>query len=472
MTDNVSFERTDYREALPQWGLARDFIDGQAAVKAKGVLYLPDPNMLGDDSNGAIYARYLQRACLFPVVGQTCKSMIGAAFGKWPELSAPANLEYVDTDIDGSGISIYQQSQSVTADVLRAGRAALFVDFPESSGALSVADMQTGAIRPNVIAYPPEAVINWRTEKVGAINRLALVVIRETAIQAGDFSLTEVDQWRELRLMDGVYVVRLWQRDTNRPDELILVGESMPTMANGLPWSEIPFCFIGSENNDPNIDNAPLMDIASLNAKHYQLAADWYNALFYAGQPQPTITGLSESWRDWLAENNVAMGSRAMLPLPVGGDFKYAIAPADQAIPAELTALENRMIALGARLMQPGGVAKTAEQARAEVAANHSVLSLVCENVSEAYEQALKYAQMYMGGAGEVEYSIEMDKEQLSVDAQLLTALLSANQLGKLPDSELYRLMRKLQLVSADKTDEELREESGDTVPRMGGMNG
>ena len=38
MTDNVSFERADYREALPQWGLARDFIDGQAAVKAKGVL--------------------------------------------------------------------------------------------------------------------------------------------------------------------------------------------------------------------------------------------------------------------------------------------------------------------------------------------------------------------------------------------------------------------------------------------------
>ncbi|RUM55842.1 MAG: hypothetical protein DSY86_01270, partial [Marinomonas sp.] len=35
--------------------------------------------------------------------------------------------------------------------------------------------------------------------------------------------------------------------------------------------------------NDPSIDNAPLMDITSLNAKHYQLAADWYNALFYAG---------------------------------------------------------------------------------------------------------------------------------------------------------------------------------------------
>lgn len=464
-TDNVTYERQDYIRARPEWQMADDFCDGQRAVKERGQTYLPDPNMLSDDTDGKVYERYKQRACLFPVASRTLQSMIGAAFAKWPSMDAPPNLEYLESDADGSGVSVYQQSQSTASAVLRNGRAGLLVDFPQSDGQLTVADMQSGAILANILAYSAEQIINWRTERVGAINRLVLVILREVVHEPGEYGVTAVNQWRELRLIDGAYVVRLWRR--NERSGLEMVSESFPRQSSGALWSEIPFAFVGAMNNDTEIDNAPMMDIVTMNLKHYQLAADWYNALFYAGQPQPTMTGLSESWRDWLTQNQVALGSRSMLPLPVGGDFKYVTVPADVALKAELTDLENRMVAVGARLLRPGEATMTATQARAEVAANHSVLSLVCENVSEAYTLALSWCQMFMGGASEIGFRIEMDNEPFSVDAQVLTAVVAANQAGKIPDSDLFRILKRWQLIDPAKTEEDIADELSNTVPRL-----
>ena len=81
---------------------------------------------------------------------------------------------------------------------------------------------------------------------------------------------------------------------------------------------EIPFTFVGAQNNDPSIDESPLYDIAMINLGHYRNSADYEESVFWCGQAQPWISGLDEQWRDWMEKNGVYVGSRAPMMLPVG----------------------------------------------------------------------------------------------------------------------------------------------------------
>jgi len=458
---SVDFQRDDYTQARPDWEMVDTLCDGESAVKRAGKTLLPDPVVSTGETKQelqAIYARYLQRALYVNIVGRTLASLIGSVYRKPPTLSVPANLEYMATDCDGNGLSIYQQSQKSLEDVLTTGRCGLLVDFPQTDGAVSLADMQSGLIRANICHYDAEDIINWQHMRVGGKSLLSKVVLAESVDSVDGFVTTKVKQYRELSLDGGLYVVRIWQKNQNT-QEFEIVSESVPKQANGQPWGVIPFEFIGANNNDSSIDQAPLFGLACVNRKHYQLGADWYNALYFAGQPQPVISGLTEDWRDWLEKNGIVVGSRAPFLLPEGGNFAYATVTADSAIQKELTDLVQMMALIGARLVQPGEAAKTATQSAGEQEVSHSVVSLAAENVSDAYTKALTWAQMFMGGTGECEYRLSNDLAVIAWDAAMLSAIVSAWQSGTMPKADAVRFLQRIGLVDAEKTVEQILEE-------------
>lgn len=458
---SVDFQRDDYTQARPDWEMVDTLCDGESAVKRAGETLLPNPVVATGETKQeltAIYQRYKQRALYVNIVGRTRSSLIGSVYRKAPTLSVPANLQYMATDCDGNGLSIYQQSQKSLEDVLTTGRCGLLVDFPQTDGAVSLADMQSGLIRANICHYDAEDIINWQHSRVGGKSLLSKVVLAEKADVVSGFSTTKVRQYRELSLDDGVYVVRLWQK-SEQDKEWRVISEAIPKQSNGQPWDIIPFTFVGAINNDSGIDQAPLFDLACVNRKHYQLGADWYNALYFAGQPQPVISGLTEDWRDWLEKNGIVVGSRAPFLLPEGGTFNYATVTADTAIQKELTDLVQMMALIGARLVQPGEAAKTATQSAGEQEVSHSVVSLAAENVSDAYTQALAWAQMFMGGSGEVEFRLSNDLSVIQWDAQILAAIVSAWQSGTLPKSDAIRFMQRIGLADGTKSVDDIIEE-------------
>src|SRR5690554_3331080 len=109
MPNNVTFERDEYQGALYAWRVVDDVVEGQKAVKGKRTEYLPMP-MPKDQSpeNVARYDQYLGRAVLYGATGRTLQSLTGAAFRKVPVLESPDDLDYIEDDIDGAGLSIYQ----------------------------------------------------------------------------------------------------------------------------------------------------------------------------------------------------------------------------------------------------------------------------------------------------------------------------------------------------------------------------
>jgi len=121
------------------------------------------------------------------------------------------------------------------------------------------------------------------------------------------------------------------------------------------------------------------------------------------------------------------------------------------------------MIGLGAMYMQTGSVAKTASQVDGELMAQHSVLSLIAHNVSEAYSVALKMAGQFMGVSGEAEYkySISQDFIEPETTPQMLTAMVASFLQGVLPISDLYEWKKKHGLVNNEKSLEDYQDEIG-----------
>ena len=462
MAKDVTYTRGDYNAALPSWELVADVVAGEEKVKAKGEAYLPNPSAVEEDpgEKKAVYDRYKQRASFYNVTGHTLQGLIGAVFRKDPELEVQAGLDYVSTDVDGAGVSIFQQSQRVLENVMGKGREGLLVDYPNAEAPASRADQNAGLVRASIVRYQAEQITNWRTTKVGGAHVLSMVVLHETVEEPGEdgFSVDEIQQYRALQLVEGVYQVTLW-RSNEKGTAWEIHDQYFPRTGTGTVWNRIPFTFIGAQNNDSGIDKAPLLDLARQNIKHYQVGADWYNALFYAGQPQPWMSGLTQQWVDMLEKKGVLVGSRAPIMLPEGGQFGIETVTADSAIQKELKDIEERMVGLGAKLMQIGGVVKTATEVDSDDAAQHSALSLASSNVSDAYTQCLAWMGEFNNAPGEPSYQLNQDLVEHKLDAQLLREIVAAWMSGAVPETDVWAWMRRTGLIDSEKTDEEVREE-------------
>ncbi|WP_046489964.1 DUF4055 domain-containing protein [Pseudomonas veronii] len=461
MTD-VTFTRPEYTAAKYRWRLVRDVCKGSETVKAAGDYYLPRPNASDkSQDNKDRYDAYKKRAVFYNATGRTKHSLVGAVFRTWPTLTVPGALDYVATDIDGRGVSVYQQSQSVIGHLLEVGRHGLLVDYAAvEPGTVSRADEQAGRARANVASYPAESIINWKTRQVGGQHLLSLVVLREKVdVDTDDgFGSEQVTQYRVLRLdVSGVYTQEVWEEGSSKTE--MTVAPFAPLNGAGQPWRIIPFQFLGSENNDTSIDDSPLYDMAEVNIGHYRNSADYEEAAYLVGQPQPWMSGLDEQWRDHLEKAGIFLGSRAPWLLPVNGACGVWQAQPNTVAKEAMDAKKEDMVSLGARLIERGSAVKTATQADNDSAAEHSVLSLVVSNVSEAYSQCLVWMAEFVNATGEVVYKLNQDFSQITLDATILAALFNAVQGGKLPEGDFWQYLRDRGVINPEKTDDEIRDE-------------
>lgn len=453
---SVTFVRPEVQAKRASWKLVRDAVAGSEAVKAGGYIIPVNPH---DDStaNRKRNEARVQGAFYFNATGRTLPALVGIAFGKWPEVSLPPGLEYLLRDVDGSGVGLINQSQATVSDVLQTGRAGLLVDYPQSGGATSKAAAETLALRPTIALYAAESIINWRTQRVGARNLLTLVVLQETYEEWGDFELETKTQYRVLRLAEGRYVQEVWREVRN--GQWAVVESYEPRDGAGQPWREIPFTFVGATNNDATPDQSPLYDLADANIAHFRNSADHEEALFFAGQAQYWVSGATQEWVETLQESGAYVGSRAIMPVPEGGQMGLVQAQAVSALADEMRHKVELMAQLGARLIAPGQAARTATEAAADDKTSNSVLSIVCDNVSDAYRTALRWVARFANVGGEVDFTISTEFSGVQFDAAQMAQVLAAVQAGRMPESDFWTYMRSIGLIAADKSDDEVREE-------------
>lgn len=397
-TANVDYIRPELAKILPKYTLIDDAIAGSEAVKAKRKAYLPMPNAADlSPENAARYDAYVLRAVYYGISERTLAGMVGEVFNVPPEISVPELLNPVVKDAAGDGVPLAQQAQAAEEHVLKKGRAGLLVDYPRTDGVVTRKQQQEGEIRPTIVLYEPQDIINWRKEKVGSSTLFTLIVLREDYEVTDDgFSVEVKTQYRVLRLVNGLYIQEVWRGESGAYQPVPELT-AMPTDASGNRLTSIPFKFIGAVDNTETIDAPPMYAICDLNIAHYRNSADYEESVFIAGQATPVLTGLDQRWVKEVLDGRVELGSRAAIMLPTGADAKLLQMEANSAPFEAMEHKERLMVGLGAKLVEMKRVQRTATEATQEEAAETSVLKTITDNVSEAYRWALEWCAIFQG---------------------------------------------------------------------------
>lgn len=448
----VNSVRAEVQKEKPKWDLIRDCLDGQYAIKAAGDKYLPRPNPADISvENKARFNAYVQRAVFYNVTKRTVDGLIGQVFLRDPITDVPPELEILEVDADGASVGMTQQAKRALRSVLGYGRAGIFVDYPPTDGATTKEQQATGNVRPTITLYEPWDIINWRVTTVGARRLLSLLVLHETFTQEGvgdEFESTQEDQWRVLKLINGVYTVELYRSTSGAFTKIV----HTPQDSAGKTLSEIPFSFIGATNNDADIDGAPIYDMATLNIGHYRNSADYEEACYLTGQPTPWVSGVTESWvKNVFKGGKLQLGSRAAIPLPVNG-MAGLLQASPNTMPHEaMEAKERQMVALGAKLVETTKVQRTLGEAVIEEASETSVLSTAAANVSKAYTDALKWAGQFVGNESDkIQFVLSTDYPSARMTPQDRQQLISEWQAQAISFSELRDQLRKAGIAKLD----------------------
>jgi hypothetical protein len=468
-TANVSYVRPEVTEMLSRWDLIRDCLSGEPAIKVAGQKYLPVPNSDDDSAdNLKRYRQYVERGVFYNATGRTHWGLVGQVFQRKPQIEVPRSISWLAGDIDGSGVGIAQQAKKTLGSVLAYGRCGLLADYPALAEPASRADVQSGKVRPSVLPYSPWSITNWRTIGIGGRQLLALVVLNESAQVVDDgFETKYTDQWRVLRLVNGLYQVTLYTRD---PEGKLTETNYQPKDASGKPFDFIPFTFVGALNNDPSVDLPPLYDLASLNIGHWRNSCDWEDSCFMCGQPTPVISGLTTTWAEKILKNKLRLGSRGYLPLPENCTATLLQANPN-VLPKEAMAIKERqMIALGARLVEQQQVTRTLGEAKLEMSTEISVLGSCAENVNAAYNTALGWACRFAGETGAVTFKIHPEFELMRMTPQERAQLIAEWQGKAITFTEMRDGLRKADI--ATQPDDVAKEEIASEPDYGGGAAG
>lgn len=459
----VSSVRKELREKLKQYELIDDCLAGELQVKYRQTKYLPMPNP--DDQspeNMARYQAYLTRAVFFNVAQRTQFGLRGQVFLRDPLVELPSLLQPMLIDATGSGVTLQQLAQESVDKVLGFGRCGLYVDYPNMTTpdgqprGVSRAEVESGDVKPMLKLVHPKDGINWRTMRRGAKTLLSLVVFKETYDEEDDgFETKTGEQWRVLRLVNNEYVIEIYRDKMGQAP----VERYIPKDADGQPFDEIPFVFIGSINNDPTIDPPPMYDLCAINMAHYRNSADYEDSVYQVGQPTFWFSGLTQKWLDDTMGGQIRLGAAGGIPLPVDGNAGILQAEPNTLAKEAMDQKEAQMLALGAKLVEASQVQRTATEADIDNVSETSVLSTVAKNVGAAFQYILSFAARFVGQDGsQIAYELNTEFDLVNLSPEERKALIAEYQSGVLTWTEVRDSLRRAGIASL--TDEEAKAET------------
>ena len=459
----VETRHTDYSKYRPRWDKCRHFCEGE--VKDKAELYLR-PLSGHSSPKDERYLGYLDRAYYYNASGRTVDALSGAVFAKTPNVELPTQMEAFVEDVTLSGCSLEELANQLMEEMLQVGRHFILADHNQSAEerGVTVAIAEARNLRPKLVPYRAEQVINWRYGMVNKRWILTLVVLEEQYDnEINEFEVTRETRYRVLRMVNGQYQQEVWERSG---EEFAATERHTPTLRN-RPFDYIPGFMFGPCNDD-EIEMPPLWDLIEANHAHYKTSADYEHGTHFTGLP-------------------TYFGSGFKLPegesFPVGSTEVYVRSEPDanveiieftgkglETLEKNLERKEQHMASLGARLLQesPRQV-ETAQAVNTKQSGENSVLASLAKSASKGLTWLLEIARDWQGVSGEISIELNTDYIPDSVDAQTITALIAACQKGLMTrETFVYNMQRGGYLPEETTIEEEVEEAEEQDAPPPG----
>lgn len=458
----VNSEHRDYEAFKEKWQRCRDAAGGTDAVKAQGVKYLPMlEGHIGVDFGifGTAYDGYLKRALFYPAVDRTIGGLVGVMFAHPPTAKEVADTHQKQfDDITQTGVSLSQYALLQAREVITVGRVGTLVEFPQDTPPVTNGQ-QPIPQRPYWIQYKAEQIINWRTKRVGGIDKLSMLVLLEMIETpkmengvADDFVMELIPQYRVLYLdVLGNYAVQLWRERTDESGKRIQKSfvkfeDPRIPLRRGKPLNFIPFSFASPIGIDPTPQHPPLLDLVDVNLSHYRTSADQEHGAHFTACPTPVVTGHTLS-RDATGQINeslaIGSGTAWVFPDPNADakmlEFSGAGLEALKDLKEEKRLL---MITLGARMLETQkNDAEAAETVRLRHAGEASAIGVASQSLSQHLTQCLRMHLFWTGLDEAVadKALIELNPEAMEqLTADEMTQLVAAWQAGAISKKTLY----------------------------------
>lgn len=415
-----------YRAHELAWARCRDAAAGSDAVKAKNQVYLPlleGMTATGLGTSGSAYDGYKARALYYPATGRTVTGLAGLVFGKPPTVTnVPVGLQPEFTDVTLTGVALGGLAVQLCREVLTTGRVGALIDFPETASA--------GA-RPYWVTYPAEAIVNWRTERIGGRQVLTLLVLAEAIdrpIADDPFAADVVRQYRVLQLEPTTagwqVVVTVYREDPEHKGKFLAGAPRIP-LRRGVPLPVIPFVFLGPSTITPEVEDPPLLALADVNLSHYRTSADREHGAHFTALPTPYITGHTITPGETLT---IGSGNAWVFPneKATAGMVEFT-GKGLESLKDLMEEKRQLMATLGARMLETQkNVQEAAETVRLRHAGEASAMSILADALGQALTQGLRW-HLWWGGLEEAtanQATVTMNPEVLdqltAADMQVL----------------------------------------------------
>lgn len=451
----VDTRHDDYEKYITKWRRARDAVAGEDAVHEGKTEYLP---MLSKQEPEE-YRAMLKRSPYFNASGRTLDALVGMVFRKAPMVQATDGFKQsILKDIDLRGTHIDSLAEKILREELTVYRCGILVEYPrvENAEGLSQAQVEALNLRPYTSFYKTESIINWREARINNVMQPVMIVLHETYTISDDgYQQETADQYRVLRLEDGIYFQELY-RQTGTSSNYELVDVITPLLSN-RPLNFIPFYAFGSEENELYIKDAMLLDLFNLNLAHYRVSSDYENGCHYTGLPMLLLAGLQ------LGENEkIYVGSQTAIVSDnpsAHGEFIEFQGQGLGALEKNLNRKEAQMAAIGARMLAPekSGV-ESAEAMQMKHSGEESVLAGIANMISQQLSAMLTFMSVWTGNGQEVTFELNTDFTPVSMTPQKLTALTQALQSGSISQETYFYNLKQGEIIAASRTFEEEQE--------------
>ena len=455
----VDTRHDDYDKYVKKWKRARDAVAGEDAVHAAKTEYLP---MLSKQEPYE-YESMLKRSPYFNASGRTLDALVGMVFRKMPQVQASDGLkETILKDVDLRGTHINSLAEKILREELTVYRCGILVEYPRVNNASGLTQAQVEALnlRPYTSFYKTESIINWREARINNVMQPTMIVLHETYTASDDgYEAKSADQYRVLRLSEGVYSQELYRKSANS-DNYELVAVITPLLRN-KPLNFIPFYSFGSEENELNIHDAMLLDLFNINLAHYRVSSDYENGCHYTGLPMLLLAGIQ------LGENErIYVGSQTAITSDnpdAHGEFIEFQGQGLGALEKNLDRKEAQMAAIGARMLAPEktGV-ESAEAMTIKHSGEESVLAGIANMISQQISAMLTFMAEWAGNAQTVTLELNTDFVPVSMTPQKLTALTQALQSGSISNETYFYNLKQGEIIQQDRTFEEEQESKQD----------
>lgn len=359
-------------ERLADWCLMRDTMQGQRAVKRRGVTYLPMPSGFKSQPDGGIEAyekAYKLRAIVPELLAPSVAAMIGIIHAKETQIIIPDGLSSIWENADGEGMSLEAFHRRITRYLLWLGRYGVMTTAPTEGG------------EPFLAGYAGDSIINWDRD---------FFVLDESGMRRVGFEWKANPKFRVLELVDGLYVSTVYEGEG-----LDTITKSEPVALGDGRLNFVPFYVGNARDVVPAVETPPLIGIANAIINSYQLSADWRWQLFMSGQE--TLVAINGEAPKTVGAGVVhqMMGNDAMTP-----DLKY-VSPTCSGIEAHDAAIEKQKeaaVMAGARMFeQEKSTQESGEARKLRFASETANLTSVAQVSAALLERGLRAAALMKG---------------------------------------------------------------------------